>query len=42
MTRTPASGRVMLKRGMQHEGRLRGYMRKWGVFEDVDMHGMLT
>ena len=41
MSRNPASGRVMLKLGMQHEGRLRGYMRKWGVFEDVDVYGAL-
>ena len=41
MSRNPASGCVMRKLGLQHEGRLRGYMRKWGVFEDVDVYGII-
>ena len=41
LTRNPASGRVMQKLGMQHEGRLRGHIRKWGVFEDLEKYGIL-
>ena len=41
LTRNPASGRVMAKLGMQHEGRLREHTRKWDVFEDVDVYGVL-
>jgi [ribosomal protein S5]-alanine N-acetyltransferase len=35
MVRNPASGRVLGKIGMKHEGVLRQRVRKWGVFEDV-------
>lgn len=35
MVRNSASGRVLAKIGMQHEGILRQRVRKWGVFEDV-------
>jgi len=35
MVRNPASGRVLVKLGMQREGLLRQRVRKWGVFEDV-------
>ncbi len=41
LTRNPASGRVMAKIGMRHEGRLRGHFLKWGVFEDVEKWGVL-
>ncbi len=41
LSRNPASGRVMAKLGMQHEGRLRGHTRKWDVFEDVDVYGVV-
>lgn len=41
LSRNPASGRVMVKIGMQHEGRLRDYVCKWDVFEDVEMYGVL-
>jgi RimJ/RimL family protein N-acetyltransferase len=41
LSRNPASGRVMQKIGMTHEGRLRDYVRKWGVFEDTDLYGMV-
>ena len=41
LTRNPASGRVMAKLGMQHEGRLRHHTRKWDVFEDVDLYGRI-
>jgi ribosomal-protein-alanine N-acetyltransferase len=39
--RNPASGRVMEKLGMVPEGRLRGHIRKWGVFEDLLVRGIL-
>ena len=41
LTRNPASGRVMEKLGMQHEGRLCQHTLKWDVFEDVDIYGLL-
>lgn len=41
LTRNPASGRVMQKIGMQHEGRLRQHVRKWEVFEDLEIYGLL-
>lgn len=39
--RNPASGRVMQKIGMRHEGRLRQHVRKDGVFEDLEAYGIL-
>lgn len=39
--RNPASGRVMMKLGMRHEGRLRKHVKKWNVLEDVDSYGIL-
>lgn len=39
--RNPASGRIMQKIGMQHEGRLRQHARHWGHFEDVELYGLL-
>jgi [ribosomal protein S5]-alanine N-acetyltransferase len=41
MTRNPASGRVLEKIGMQHEGRLRRQIQRWGVFEDTDIYAIL-
>ena len=41
MSRNPGSGRVLVKIGMQWEGRLREHTRKWGVFEDVELYGLL-
>jgi [ribosomal protein S5]-alanine N-acetyltransferase len=41
LSRNPASGRVMQKIGMQHEGHLRQHEKKWGVLEDVDYYGIL-
>lgn len=41
LTRNPASGRVMQKVGMTHEGTLRKHFLKWGVFEDVELYGIL-
>jgi [ribosomal protein S5]-alanine N-acetyltransferase len=40
--RNAASGRVMQKLGMTFEGRLRKHALKWGVFEDLDLYGILA
>ncbi len=39
--RNPASGRVMLKIGMRHEGCLPQHVRRDGRFEDLESYGML-
>jgi RimJ/RimL family protein N-acetyltransferase len=36
-----ASGRVMEKIGMKHEGTLRRHIKKWGRFEDLETFGIL-
>jgi RimJ/RimL family protein N-acetyltransferase len=36
-----ASGRVMDKIGMKHEGKLRRHIKKWGRFEDLEIYGIL-
>ena len=41
LSRNPASGKVMKKIGMIHEGRRRQHILKWGVFEDVELYGLL-
>ena len=41
-SRNPASGRVMAKCGMVHEGRFRGHIKKWDVYEDVDIWAILS
>lgn len=41
MTRNPASGRVLTKIGMRHEGRIREGIIKWDKFEDIDLYGIL-
>ena len=41
LTRNPASGRVMQKIGMRHEGTLREHIRKWGVFETIECYAIL-
>ena len=41
MTRNPPSGRVMEKIAMQYEGCLRGSVKKWDVFEDLNMYAIL-
>ncbi len=41
MVRNPASGRVLQKVGMQHEGVQRAYFRRDGRFEDVAMYAIL-
>lgn len=41
-SRNPASGAVLRKVGMRHEGRLRRHVLKWGVLEDLDVYGILA
>src|SRR5262245_56457007 len=38
----PASGRVMEKIGMRHEGRRRGHVLKWGEFVDLEDYAVLA
>lgn len=40
--RNPASGRVMQKVGMSHEGTFREAMRKWDRFEDIALYAVLA
>jgi RimJ/RimL family protein N-acetyltransferase len=42
LTRNPASGRVMQKLGMQHEGRMRDYFRRFDRWEDVELYAVLA
>lgn len=39
--RNPASGRVLRKIGMRHEGTLREHVRKWNELLDLERFGML-
>lgn len=41
ITRNPASGRVMQKAGMTHEGCRRQHVRKWDKTEDLELYGIL-
>ncbi len=41
LTRNPASRRVMQKIGMAYEGCLRQHIKKWDVFEDLALYGIL-
>ncbi len=41
MSRNPASGKVLLKIGMKHEGSLRKHLKKWGALENVEIYGVL-
>ena len=41
LSRNPASGRVMEKLGMVHEGTMREHVLKWGVYEDMELRGIL-
>ena len=41
IARNPASGRVMQKLGMRHEGTLRQHARKWDKLEDLELYGIL-
>ena len=40
-SRNPASGRVMQKCGMRHEGRLRQLHKKWGEYVDCELYAIL-
>lgn len=39
--RNPASGAVLRRIGMRHEGRLREHVRKWGEHLDLERYGIL-
>jgi RimJ/RimL family protein N-acetyltransferase len=39
--RNPASGRVMDKVGLRHEGTLRQHTVKWGTIDDMEVYGVL-
>jgi [ribosomal protein S5]-alanine N-acetyltransferase len=39
--RNPASGRVLEKLGMVHEGFARQHVKKWDIFEDIVLYGIL-
>jgi RimJ/RimL family protein N-acetyltransferase len=41
MSSNPASGKVMQKLGMKHEGCLRQHMMKNGEFVDIEVYGIL-
>jgi len=40
-THNPASGCIMRKLGMQHEGHLRKHIKKWGEYIDAEIYGIL-
>jgi RimJ/RimL family protein N-acetyltransferase len=40
-THNPASGRIMQKIGMRHEGCLRQHIKKWNVYADEEIYGIL-
>lgn len=40
LSRNPASGRVLAKIGMNHEGRRSQHILKWGEYEDVEEYGV--
>lgn len=42
MTMNPASGTVLKKLGMRHEGILRQHTLKWDQFHDVECYGILA
>ena len=41
LSRNPASGKVMQKIGMRHEGHMRQAAKTWGKFEDLEYYGIL-
>jgi RimJ/RimL family protein N-acetyltransferase len=41
LSRNPASGRIMTKLGMHHEGTRRQHVRKWDKCEDLELYGIL-
>ena len=42
LTRNPASGHVLEKVGMKHEGILRQHIVKWDVAEDIGLYALLA
>lgn len=42
VTHNPASGKILRKIGMRHEGCHRAHVLKWGEFLDLEMYGMLA
>jgi RimJ/RimL family protein N-acetyltransferase len=38
----PASGHILRKLGMKHEGTTREHIRKWGEYLDVEIYGLLA
>jgi len=40
-SRNPASGRVLQKIGMRHEGTLRKHLKKWDEYVDLECYGIL-
>jgi RimJ/RimL family protein N-acetyltransferase len=42
MVRNPASGAVLRKIGMQHEGCQRQHLERWGKLEDIHLYGILA
>jgi RimJ/RimL family protein N-acetyltransferase len=41
ISRNPASGRVMQKLGMSYEGERKQHVKRWGVFYDLVLYGIL-
>ena len=41
LSRNPASGKVMQRLGMRHEGTRRKHVIKWEKHEDVELYGIL-
>lgn len=41
VSQNPASGRVMEKLGMTHEGTRKQHVLKWGKFDDMELMGLL-
>ena len=41
MTRNPASGKVMEKLGMKFEGIMKQHYKKWDIYEDFAIYGIL-
>ena len=41
LTRNPASGKVMQKLGMVHEGCARQHVKRWDRYEDLELYGIL-
>ena len=40
-SRNPASGRVLQKIGMRHEGTLRQHLKKWDEYVDLECYAIL-